>query len=153
MQEKIRTLLKRPKENDSSHGMRVWQAGQQRSTLRPDWDAVKIEMMYRINVAKYAANSDLQQELLSTGNEEMVGAGSTGWTTKLGKSANWSEFNGIIQMRIREELKSPEDRQADIYERIKQQMDEYLEGEGGSQVPIPDAPLMSVGGSHQVSPS
>merc|ERR1740116_342097 len=30
MQEKIRTLLKRPKENDSSHGMRVWQAGQQR---------------------------------------------------------------------------------------------------------------------------
>merc|ERR1740123_318909 len=119
MQEKIRTLLKRPKENDSSHGMRVWQAGQQRSTLRPDWDAVKIEMMYRINVAKYAANSDLQQELLSTGNEEMVGAGSTGWTTKLGKSANWSEFNGIIQMRIREELKSPEDRQADIYERTE----------------------------------
>merc|ERR1740123_223316 len=63
MQEKIRTLLKRPKENDSSHGMRVWQAGQQRSTLRPDWDAVKIEMMYRINVAKYAVKIEMMYRI------------------------------------------------------------------------------------------
>jgi hypothetical protein len=85
--------------------------------LRSDWDAVKIDIMYRcisvhmsrissaasiivllfalppplppphylhiirVNLAKYVANPALQVQLQSTGQEHIIGAFSTGWTT------------------------------------------------------------------------
>ncbi len=99
-------------------------AGQEhKMVMRSDWDAVKIEIMYRclsmhkrnvlhffssshpsspsfrspppppnfpllhylhtirVNLAKYVANPALQAQLLSTGQENLIGCWSTGWTT------------------------------------------------------------------------
>lgn len=40
--EKVHLVKPFPGESDHAHGMRVWRAGQQ-GTVRPDWDAVKVE--------------------------------------------------------------------------------------------------------------
>merc|ERR1712232_1144109 len=40
----------------------------------------------------------------------MGGGPSTSWVTKSGKTEQWSTWNGIIQMRIREELRAEPER-------------------------------------------
>merc|ERR1719291_1106175 len=95
--------------------------------------------MYRANRAKYAQHPDLQADLLATGDVEIAGAPSTSWNTRAGRSVNWSLWNGLIQMRIREELRAPEERRPGVLEDIVEQFDGYLAGEGGSQLPLPEA--------------
>lgn len=63
-----------------------------------------MDVMYRINRAKYEQHLELQSELLATGNAPMVGGPSTAWTHN-GQRHDWSCWNGRIQMRIREELR------------------------------------------------
>jgi len=104
--EKIRLLFPRLGENDSSHGMRCWSLGQVGPT-RPDWNHVKVDLMYKLNRAKYydPRNISLKQDLLATGSAEMTGGPSTIWK-HYGRVHKWSFWNGIIQMRIREELRA-----------------------------------------------
>ena len=52
--------------------------------------------MFLVNAAKYISNPDLQRELLDTGDQEIIGGAST-W--------QWSKWNGLIQMKIRDLLK------------------------------------------------
>jgi predicted NAD-dependent protein-ADP-ribosyltransferase YbiA (DUF1768 family) len=82
-------------ESDASYGHYVWNLGQSKHPIRSDWEEVKVELMYQIVCAKYAANSSLCRELLSTGNVELFGNRST-W--------QWSKWNGLIQMFIRSHL-------------------------------------------------
>uniref|UniRef100_A0A7S1F550 NADAR domain-containing protein n=1 Tax=Noctiluca scintillans TaxID=2966 RepID=A0A7S1F550_NOCSC len=137
IQDKLRKTLPYADEKASGHGMRVWSQGQRYANVRKDWDAVKVEVMYLANRAKYAQNPDFQEELLSTGCVEIDGAPSTSWTTKTGQSVNWSLFNGLIQSRLREELRPVEEQDTALIESITNRFRDYCEGEGGVQLPLP----------------
>merc|ERR1719362_2628766 len=93
--------------------------------------------MYQVNRAKYTQHPDLQDELLSTGDIGIDGAPSTGWVSRSGKKMNWSLWNGLIQMRIREELRSPEYRNCHRLAQLEAMFDEYREQEGGNLQPLP----------------
>jgi len=110
MRDRLRLTKPKPKEDDTTYSLRLWDMGQRKAAIRPDWDSAKVNMMYRIVAAKYAQHADLRADLLSTGDGEIVGCASTSWKTKSGKSENWSTWNGIIQMRIREELRAESER-------------------------------------------
>lgn len=125
-QERIRLLMKRPGETDSAHGCACWDLGQ-RHKPRADWDKVKVQMMYDINVAKYQCNPSLGQELLQAAGTKnrIVGGNSTEWIhPKMGRQ-NWSLWNGLIQMRIRESLKPPGEMDLKLIQEIEALWDEY----------------------------
>jgi len=95
-------------ESGSSHGNRVWGAGQSASAAsgaRANWDDVKVKKMLDVNRAKYAQHAECRAELLATGNLDIEFKGaSTSWVYK-GETHYWQRWNAIIQMLIREELK------------------------------------------------
>eukprot|EP01060_Flectonema_neradi_P026653 TRINITY_DN35838_c0_g1_i1.p1 TRINITY_DN35838_c0_g1~~TRINITY_DN35838_c0_g1_i1.p1 ORF type:complete len:175 (+),score=42.24 TRINITY_DN35838_c0_g1_i1:45-527(+) len=77
-------------------GMRCWMLGQSRKyPMRPDWEEVKVDIMYAANVAKFEQNPDCLSELLST----------TGAIKAKGDDF-WKKWNPILLQRIRAE-KSP----------------------------------------------
>mmetsp|Transcript_5910 Transcript_5910/g.7031 ORF Transcript_5910/g.7031 Transcript_5910/m.7031 type:complete len:184 (+) Transcript_5910:452-1003(+) len=88
-----------PNESAVSYGNRVWRIGQRLKSKRAEWEEIRVEVMYRINCAKYAQNEDLREELISTGNLNIYGGPST---------HNWSAWNGLIQMHIRKRLQQGE---------------------------------------------
>lgn len=74
-------------------------------SLRPDWEEIKINVMYEICKAKFIQNENLKRSLLNTGNAELIEGNN--WGDKI-----WGQVNGIgennlgkILMKIREELK------------------------------------------------
>ena len=139
--ERIRAIVKQPGEHDHSHGMRVWMAGgrSNRAKLRSDWDAVKVEIMLRATRAKLAAHQGLRDELLSTGDAEIVGAPSTDWQGVTG-SHNWSSWNGRIQMLCREELRqqaAPERGESEAHASLRHAFAAYMAAEGGCQYALP----------------
>ena len=73
-------------------------------SLRPDWESVKINIMYEICRAKFTQNEELGKLLLETGNEELVEGND--WNDKIWGKVNGEGANnlGKILMRIREEL-------------------------------------------------
>ena len=78
------------------YGHRVWRLGQRLTGMVLGWENIKVEMMFLVNAAKYSSNPDLQKDLLETGDLEILGGAST-W--------QWSKWNGLIQMKIRDLLK------------------------------------------------
>ncbi len=118
------------KESDSSFGMRCWSEGQRGSSneFRKDWDAVKVGVMLAVNEAKYTQNADLARDLLATGTATIVGASSTSWSFK-GVDHDWARWNGLIQMRLREELRPPEARAQGVLEGLIAHFDAYLDSE------------------------
>jgi hypothetical protein len=83
-----------------------------RVSLRPDWEDVKYDEMYRIVKAKFSQNADLKAKLLATGNEELV-EDTTSWHDNIWgdctcpKCANIVGQNhlGKTLMRVRDELR------------------------------------------------
>jgi len=72
--------------------------------VRPDWEDVKIKIMYDVNVKKFE-NYELRKKLLATGNQDLV-EGNTWGDTFWGVCGGVGENNlGKILMRIREEIK------------------------------------------------
>ena len=62
--EAIRGIQKQPEQSDSAHGMCCWSEGQRhKMILREDWDAVKIEIMYRCERLPRAWNIGLLRPL------------------------------------------------------------------------------------------
>lgn len=73
--------------------------------LRPDWDSVKLDVMYQVCKAKFEQNPDLQTRLLATEDEELI-EGNTWHDTFWGICNGEGKNNlGKILMRIRDELK------------------------------------------------
>lgn len=75
-------------------------------SLRPDWEDIKLNVMYEICKAKFSQNAELAQKLLDTGDEELVEGNN--WGDRI-----WGKVNGIgannlgkILMRVREELRT-----------------------------------------------
>lgn len=76
-----------------------------RVELRPDWDSVKLDVMYQVCKAKFEQNPDLLERLLATEDEELIE-----WNdwhdTFWGVCDGVGENNlGKTLMRIREEFK------------------------------------------------
>ncbi len=76
-----------------------------RVELRPDWEAIKYDVMYQVCKAKFTQNPDLLDKLLSTGDAELV-EGNT-WGDRV-----WGVCNGVgennlgkILMRLRQEFR------------------------------------------------
>lgn len=90
----------REKIRNCHDGDACWNLGNTRQyPIRADWEAVKVEIMYRANKAKFTAegNEALRDALLSTGSGRIVAHGFPFW-------AHW---NGVLLERIREELRKP----------------------------------------------
>jgi len=103
--QRVLSVTPRVGESSSQHGMRCWSEGQTGKEDRtPLWDAVKVKVMLEVNRAKYRQHEDLRAQLLSTGSAELRGGPSTSWPYN-GVDHNWSYWNGIIQMLIREEIR------------------------------------------------
>ena len=101
MRDKIQQTLPHAGETGSSYGMRVWSLGQRGRNMVLEWEKKKLEVMFLVNLAKYACNPDLQRELVDeTGDYELVGGPST-W--------EWSKWNGLIQMKIRKMVREGTD--------------------------------------------
>ena len=124
LQEKIRAVVKEEKEADMSHGCRCWKLGQ-RHPPRPDWEQVKIDVMFEVNLAKYNSHQDLREELLQTGSEAIVGGHSTSWVHPVLGEQNWSKWNGIIQMRVREMIRPPGEANAALLAQLTAFMEDY----------------------------
>lgn len=74
-------------------------------TLRPDWDKVKIFLMYEICMCKFMQNPELRDALLATGNSLLI-EGNTWGDYFWGKVNGHGENHlGLILMDVREKLK------------------------------------------------
>ena len=71
--------------------------------LRDDWDSVKVDIMYKILLAKFK-NPELAKKLKDTGSEELI-EGNT-WNDKFWGVCNGDGQNmlGKLLMKVREEL-------------------------------------------------
>ena len=72
---------------------------------RPDFDDIKVDLMYEIVLAKFTQLTNLREKLLATGDAELIEGnnhGDTFWGTVNGKGHNKL---GKILMRVREELR------------------------------------------------
>ena len=96
-QVEIERTTPRPNESEKSYSMRTWSLGQPRkdSSMRQDWEQVKVKIMTVLNIAKYASSVDYCFDLIDTGTNRILGQPST-W--------NWSYWNAAIQTYIRTEL-------------------------------------------------
>uniref|UniRef100_A0A6T8CYN1 NADAR domain-containing protein n=1 Tax=Prymnesium polylepis TaxID=72548 RepID=A0A6T8CYN1_9EUKA len=82
-------------------GGKVWQMGQsRRATMRPDWEVVKANVMYRAVSAKMEQHPKLAAELAAT----------SGAIRAAPSTADWQHVNGLILERVREECRPPESR-------------------------------------------
>ena len=80
-------------------GNACWSLGNSRAhPIRPDWEAVKVEVMYNANRAKFTAegNEALRDALLSTGSGKVIAYGFPFWV----------HWNGVLLERLREELRA-----------------------------------------------
>lgn len=81
--------------------------------------------------------TELQDELLSTGALEILGAPSTSWKTKSGEDMNWCQWNGRIQMLTRERLRPLAERNTTLVASIAKSLNGYMEEQGGIAIPLP----------------
>lgn len=73
--------------------------------LRPDWEEVKLEVMYDVCKAKFTSATELAEKLLETGNE-LLEEGNTWGDSYWGTCYGFGDNNlGKILMKIREELR------------------------------------------------
>jgi len=74
-------------------------------SLRPDWESVKVRVMYEVCLDKFTTNPDLRTKLLGTGDARLVEGntwGDTYWGMYHGRGSN---MLGNILMIIRDELR------------------------------------------------
>ena len=80
-------------------------------TLRPDWEEIKVEEMYKGNKAKFDQHPDMAKDLASSKGEPIF-TGSTNF---------WCKWNSRIMKRIRAEINGD----TQVVDEIKKQMEEY----------------------------
>lgn len=71
--------------------------------LRPDWEQVKDEVMYRVCKSKFEQHEDLRRRLIATGDAELI-EGNTWGDRYWGVDGYGENKLGQILMRIRDEL-------------------------------------------------
>ena len=97
--------------------------------LRPDWDKVKVDIMYRVLMSKFTQNPELRDRLLDTGNEHLIEGNNWGdkvWGQVDGEGQN---YLGKCLMRVRDELRYKRDTEFDASatkERVVQWIRDYM---------------------------
>jgi ribA/ribD-fused uncharacterized protein len=81
-------------------------AEKHRANIRPDWDAVKDDVMYRAVKCKFEAHAELRDLLLATGQEDIVEAAPTDYYWGVGREGTGQNKLGKIIERIRAELRA-----------------------------------------------
>jgi ribA/ribD-fused uncharacterized protein len=79
-------------------------AEKHRDKMRPDWDAVKDEVMYRAVRRKFDLHAGLRELLLATGDEDIVEAAPTDYYWGVGREGTGANKLGKIIERIRADL-------------------------------------------------
>lgn len=74
-------------------------------TIRPDWDDIKIIVMYECVRAKFEQNLDLKAQLLSTGMEELIEDSPIDYFWGCGKNGTGKNMLGKILIFVRAELR------------------------------------------------
>lgn len=78
----------------------------QKVAVRVDWNEVKSEVMYECVLAKFLQHKDLREQLLATGDVELVEDSPVDWYWGCGADGTGQNMLGQILMRVRSELKS-----------------------------------------------
>ena len=81
-------------------------ADQNKTAIRPDWDAVKDDVMYRAVERKFELHPDLRALLLATGAEDIVESAPTDYYWGVGREGTGENRLGKIIERIRAELRA-----------------------------------------------
>ncbi|CAF2905665.1 unnamed protein product [Rotaria sp. Silwood2] len=84
--------------------------------LRLDWETVKVDEMYKGNLAKFQQNEELRKALLESG---------TGPIHFTRSSPFWNDWNGLIMERIRAELRQNGEEDTRRAADIGQAMEKY----------------------------
>jgi ribA/ribD-fused uncharacterized protein len=79
--------------------------GRTLSGMRPDWDEVKDGVMFDVLMKKFEQNPKLREELIATGDEELIEASSKDGYWGWGKDHNGKNMLGKTLMMVREKLK------------------------------------------------
>jgi ribA/ribD-fused uncharacterized protein len=75
-------------------------------TLRKDWDLIKDSVMKECVLAKFTQHLDLQNQLLATGDEELVEDSNIDWYWGCGSNGKGQNKLGKILMEVRKELRN-----------------------------------------------
>jgi ribA/ribD-fused uncharacterized protein len=81
-------------------------ADKNKAAMRPDWDAVKDQVMLRAVRAKFAAHADLRALLLATGEEDIAETAPTDYYWGVGRDGTGENRLGKMMERIRAELRA-----------------------------------------------
>ena len=82
-------------------------ADKNKASIRPDWDAVKDEVMYRAVRREFELHGDLQALLLATGDEDIAETAPNDYYWGVGRDGTGQSRLGAILERIRAELRAP----------------------------------------------
>ena len=74
--------------------------------IRPDWNDVKDDIMRRAVYAKFAANPDIRDVLLSTGDAELIERATSDYYWGCGTDGTGLNMLGRVLMEVREELRN-----------------------------------------------
>jgi N-glycosidase YbiA len=77
----------------------------QKVTLRPDWDQVKASIMKECLMAKFLQHKDIRDQLLATGDEELIEDSPIDYYWGCGADGSGLNMLGKLLMEIREELR------------------------------------------------
>jgi ribA/ribD-fused uncharacterized protein len=80
-------------------------AEKHKAVIRPDWDGVKDEVMYRAVSRKFALHQELRELLLATGEEDIAETAPTDYYWGIGREGTGQNRLGRIMERIRSELR------------------------------------------------
>lgn len=81
--------------------------GRQRTRpLRPDWEAVKDDVMCQAVLCKFETHADIRDILLSTGNQDLVENAPGDYYWGCGQNGTGKNMLGKILMEVRERLRA-----------------------------------------------
>jgi ribA/ribD-fused uncharacterized protein len=79
-------------------------ADQHKVEIRPDWDAIKDDVMLRAVRCKFEQHTELRALLLATGGEELIESAPTDYYWGEGREGTGQNKLGQIMQRVRAEL-------------------------------------------------
>jgi ribA/ribD-fused uncharacterized protein len=91
------------------------QLGRTRSVpLRDDWEAVKDEIMRQAVLRKFETHKQLRQDLLDTGDEELIEKAPGDYYWGCGADGSGKNMLGKILMEVRARLRERDEREGDL---------------------------------------
>jgi N-glycosidase YbiA len=77
----------------------------QKVEMRADWMEVRDEIMYECVLAKFLQHKDLREQLMATGDEELIEDSPVDWHWGCGADGTGKNMLGKVLMRVRAELR------------------------------------------------